>query len=97
VYPPAAKPLPLLQPLLPTDPQLPSAVTDEDSPSVSVSVSSPNRERDAGFAFRLNKRTVASPPSSCEGKWTFFCGGGEGDGDGDPRGGVSEPVEEGGE
>jgi hypothetical protein len=45
----------------------------DPSPSVSVSVSSPSGfERAAGLAERLNSRTVASPPSSCDGKCTFL-------------------------
>lgn len=41
------------------------------SESVSVSVSSPRRLRDAGRAELLNTRTVARPPSSRDGKWTW--------------------------
>lgn len=45
----------------------------DNSPSVSVSVSSPGgRERLAGLAERLKMRTVARPPSSLLGKWTFL-------------------------
>ena len=60
---PAAQPPPGYRPLLAA--LLPS-------PSVSVSVSSPRRLREAGLAERLNKRMVARPPSSCDGKWTFL-------------------------
>ena len=42
------------------------------SPSVSVSVSSPRRLKEAGLADLLKIRMVARPPSSWEGKWTFL-------------------------
>lgn len=52
------------------------------SPSVSVSVSSPSRLKEAGLADLLKRQTVARPPS-WEGKWTFlgtwWKGGGEDD------------------
>lgn len=44
----------------------------ELSPSVSVSVSSPRRLREAGLADLLKRRMVARPPSSWDGKWTFL-------------------------
>lgn len=55
------------------------------------------RDREAGLAERLNRRTVARPPSSCEGKWTFFCWGGEGGGEGDRRGVLDPVLEPGGD
>jgi hypothetical protein len=64
---------PTYLPLQPAQPPLPyNALLLLPSPSVSVSVSSPRRLKEAGLALLLKTRTVARPPCSWDGKWTFL-------------------------